>query len=109
MKITVGQLKKLIKEQVEEARLAESLEKFHAALGAGDDHSNPVASAAIAAVKQGKPAAKVVAAIRKATSYDDGRGGGDDLMSILDLIATLDKQVAQKLRAAVDDSEDRRY
>ena len=110
MKITVGQLKKLIKEQVEEAKNANALEKFNKSLETGvDDRSHPIAAAAIAAVKQGKPAAKVVEAIIQATSYDDGRGGDNDLMHILALIARSDKKVEQELRAASKAYDDDRY
>jgi hypothetical protein len=103
MKITVGQLKKLIKEQVEEAKKAGAVEKFHATLEGGGHSGHPLVDAAIAAVDEGKSPAKVVDALKMST--DDSQ----ELMQILDLIAKSDKKVAQKLLAALDASEDRRF
>jgi hypothetical protein len=102
MKITVGQLKKLIKEQVEEAKKASAVEKFHASLGAAEERRNPLVDAAIAAVNQGKSPEKVIYALKLAT--DDGQ----ELMDILSTIAIEDKEVGRKLNAASWDPRDRR-
>lgn len=100
MKITVGQLKKLIKEQVEEAKKAGALEKFHASLE--DERRNPLVDAAIAAVNQGKSPEKVFRALKLATDDDQ------ELMDILSSIAIEDEKVGGELNAASWDPRDRR-
>lgn len=100
MKITLGQLKKLIREQVEEES---ALEKFHATLEGGGGKVSPLVDAAIAAVNQGKSPAEVLRALKLAT--DDGQ----ELMDILNSISKSNKQVGRKLNAALDASEDRRF
>lgn len=98
MKVTVKQLKQLIREQVEEARKESSLEAFNMAMATGDN-ADPLVGAAISAVKNGKPASKVVDALQAATARVSGRDGSAHFLEILEAIEEQNPTIGAKLRA----------
>ena len=106
MKITIGQLKQLIREQVEEATTGEktAVERFKSALESDKSGQEDLivygelAKAVIDSYNRGATPAKLIRAIKNATKTGEGDDSYDELSDVLKVVQNKDWEIGEKLK-----------
>jgi len=116
MRITEGQLRRIIRQEAHALREASKADKFKAAISSKvkrkrgmEDENQKLATAAMDALTDGADPYDVVHELMNATFASDGRGGGDDsAVYIIKLVNDRDPVAGDQLALALDEIEHER-